>query len=80
MKILAFDTCFSKTYITLCDDNKIIVSKHIQLKFDKQLIKCFDFCPLGFNSCPAEIQCSANVKSWMVHLSLSLRLIYSFLS
>ncbi len=27
--------------------NKIIVSKHIQLKFDKQLIKCFDFCPLG---------------------------------
>ncbi len=27
--------------------NKIIVSKYIQLKFDKQLIKCFNFCPLG---------------------------------
>lgn len=27
--------------------NKIIVSKYIQLKFDKQLIKCFDFCPMG---------------------------------
>lgn len=27
--------------------NKIIVSEYIQLKFNNQLIKCFDFCPLG---------------------------------
>jgi hypothetical protein len=27
--------------------NKVIVSKHIQKKFDRQLIKCFDFCTLG---------------------------------
>ncbi len=27
--------------------NKVIVSKYIQLKFDRQLIKCFDFCSLG---------------------------------
>ena len=29
MKILAFDTCLDKTYITLCDDDKIIKSEII---------------------------------------------------
>ena len=29
MKILAFDTCFSKTYITLSEDDKILTSKSI---------------------------------------------------
>ena len=30
MKILSFDTCFSKTYITLAEDEKILVSKSIE--------------------------------------------------
>ena len=29
MKILSFDTCFSKTYITLSEDDKILVSKSV---------------------------------------------------